>query len=164
MQPIEDRRTCTVAAISHRKPDSLAGVKGTSRPRGTSPRAGAEPCPCALPAAYDECCGRFHAGQAAPTAEALMRSRFAAFAVQDEAYLLRTWHPTTRPGRVEFEPGMRWTSLEIQDVSEGSPFHTTGTVTFRANYTFRGKPGVLREQSRFTRYGGAWVYLDAIVD
>ncbi|WP_344939036.1 YchJ family protein [Sphaerisporangium flaviroseum] len=114
-----------------------------------------------MPAAYGECCGRFHAGRAAPTAEALMRSRFAAFAVEDEAYLLRTWHPTTRPARVEFERGMRWTALEIEDVSEGSPLHTNGTVSFRARYTYRGKPGELRERSRFTRHEGAWVYLDA---
>ncbi|GAA2853444.1 YchJ family metal-binding protein [Streptosporangium fragile] len=138
-------------------------MNAASGPRRTSPRADARPCPCGLPAAYGECCGRFHRGQAAPTAEALMRSRFTAFAVEDEAYLLRTWHPTTRPARVEFERGMRWTALEIEDVSGGSPFHTEGTVTFRARYTHRGRPGELREQSRFTRYEGAWVYLDAVV-
>lgn len=91
-----------------------------------------------------------------------MRSRFAAFAVQDEAYLLRTWHPTTRPPRVEFEPGMRWTGLEIEDVTGGSPIHTDGTVTFRAAYAYRGRPGEMREKSRFVRHEGAWVYLDAV--
>ncbi|WP_308442258.1 YchJ family protein [Planotetraspora silvatica] len=116
-----------------------------------------------MPAAYGECCGRFHAGQPAPSAEALMRSRYAAFAVEDEAYLLRTWHPTTRPARVEFERGMRWTGLEIEEVSGGSPFHTTGTVTFRAGYAHRGEPGELRERSRFTRHEGAWVYVDGVV-
>ncbi|MEU6412030.1 YchJ family metal-binding protein [Microbispora sp. NPDC046933] len=132
----------------------------TSRTRRT-PRAG-EPCPCGLPGAYGECCGRFHAGQAAPTAEALMRSRFSAFAVEDEAYLLRTWHPSTRPARVEFEQGMRWTGLRIEAVTGGSPIHTDGTVTFLARYAYRGQPGEMREQSRFVRHEGAWVYLDAV--
>ncbi len=92
-----------------------------------------------------------------------MRSRYAAFAVEDEAYLLRTWHPGTRPPRVEFERGMRWTGLEIEEVSGGTSFHTAGTVAFRARYAYRGQPGELREKSRFERHEGAWVYVDGVV-
>ncbi|WP_311932143.1 YchJ family metal-binding protein [Microbispora sp. H11081] len=125
-----------------------------------APRAG-EPCPCGRQAVYGECCGRYHAGRVAPTAEALMRSRFSAFAIEDEAYLLRTWHPSTRPVRVDFERGMRWTGLEIEEVTGGSPVHTDGTVTFRARYAYRGQPGEMRERSRFVRHANAWVYLDA---
>jgi uncharacterized protein YchJ/AcrR family transcriptional regulator len=152
-------------------PPALAGAGDTTgggrmsrpRPHPASTRINAAAaCPCGLPATYTECCGRFHAGRAAPTAEALMRSRFAAFAVEEEAYLLRTWHPSTRPAGIDFEPGMRWTELEIEATSGGSPIHTTGTVTFRARYTYRGKPGELHEQSRFARHEDAWVYLDAI--
>ncbi len=113
-------------------------------------------CPCGLPQAYDQCCGRYHLGAAAPTAEALMRSRYSAFVKRDEGYLLRTWHPRTRPARVEFDPGMRWTGLEILGTGDGSAFHTTGSVTFRAS--FRG--GSLHERSRFERVAGAWVYVD----
>ncbi|MEU9191913.1 YchJ family protein [Streptomyces hundungensis] len=120
-------------------------------------------CPCGLPAPYAECCGRYHSGAAAaPTAEALMRSRFSAFAVQDEAYLLRTWHPDTRPAELDLDPKTRWTRLEILDTADGSAFHTTGTVTFRAHYTHAGEAGSLHEQSRFSRVEGAWVYLDAV--
>ncbi|MBX6357914.1 MAG: preprotein translocase [Micromonosporaceae bacterium] len=90
-----------------------------------------------------------------------MRSRYSAFAVEDEAYLLRTWHPATRPARVEFERGLRWTGLEIEAFTGGSPIHTDGTVTFRARYAYRGRPGEMRERSRFVRHEGAWVYLDA---
>ncbi|WP_406071369.1 YchJ family metal-binding protein [Streptomyces sp. NBC_01020] len=123
------------------------------------------PCPCGLSAPYGECCGRFHSGQsAAPTAEALMRSRFSAFAVEDGAYLLRSWHPETRPPRVDFDAGQRWRRLEILATTGGTAFHTTGTVTFRAHYTFRGEPGELREHSRFERYEGAWVYVDGVVE
>lgn len=119
------------------------------------------PCPCGLPAAYGECCGRYHRGPAtAPTAEALMRSRFAAFVVEDAAYLLRSWHPDTRPDSIDFDPSMRWQRLEITETGEGSAFHTTGTVTFRAHYTEDGRPGELHERSRFGRVEGAWVYVD----
>ena len=55
---------------------------------------------------------------------------------------------------------MRWTGLEILDTGEGTAFHTTGTVTFRASY--RG--GSLRERSRFERVDGAWVYVDGDID
>jgi SEC-C motif-containing protein len=114
-------------------------------------------CPCGLPQAYEVCCGRFHAGGAlAPTAEALMRSRYSAFVRLDAGYLLRTWHPRTRPARLDPEPGTRWTGLEILGTSGGSAFHTAGTVTFRAS--FRG--GSLHERSRFERVDGAWVYVD----
>ncbi|MGF1241916.1 YchJ family protein [Streptomyces sp. 2-6] len=114
-------------------------------------------CPCGLPEPYEKCCGRFHSGAAAaPTAEALMRSRYCAFVRGDAAYLLRTWHPRTRPARLDLDPGMRWTGLEILGTTGGTAFHTTGTVTFRASY--RG--GALREHSRFERVDGAWVYVD----
>jgi hypothetical protein len=54
-------------------------------------------CPCGLGDDYASCCGRLHAGAPAPTAESLMRSRYSAFAVGDVGYLLRTWHPSSRP-------------------------------------------------------------------
>ncbi|MFJ8465903.1 YchJ family protein [Streptomyces swartbergensis] len=114
-------------------------------------------CPCGLLVAYGDCCGRYHSGTAsAPTAEALMRSRYSAFVKGDAGYLLRTWHPRTRPGTLELDPRMRWTGLEILDTSDGSAFHSGGTVEFRASY--RG--GSLHERSRFERVGGAWVYVD----
>lgn len=91
-----------------------------------------------------------------------MRSRYAAFAVRDAGYLLRTWHPATRPPAVDFDPATRWTGLDILETTEGSAFHTTGTVTFRARYTDGGGPGSLHEKSRFVRHGGAWVYEEAV--
>ncbi|MFJ4560828.1 YchJ family protein [Streptomyces massasporeus] len=123
----------------------------------SSQRRSVDTCPCGLPQPYEACCGRFHSGgAAAPTAEALMRSRYCAFVTGDVAYLLRTWHPRTRPGRLELDPGMRWTGLEVLGTGDGSAFHTTGTVEFRASY--RG--GSLHELSRFERVDGAWVYVD----
>ncbi len=123
----------------------------------------AAPCPCGLPAPYGDCCGRLHRGEAAaPTAELLMRSRFSAFAVRDEAYLIRTWHPATRPQDTGIDPGLQWVRLEIRSVTEGGPFHTHGAVDFSAHFIDRGYPEVLHEHSRFVRHEGAWVYFDAL--
>jgi len=117
-------------------------------------------CPCGLPEPYDRCCGRFHRGEgAAPTAEALMRSRYSAFAVGDEAYLLRTWHPATRPAEAGADRRTRWTGLEVLETGRGGPLDTEGTVRFRARYVERGRRGVLEENSRFVRHEGAWVYV-----
>ncbi|MZF90914.1 YchJ family metal-binding protein [Streptomyces sp. SID5643] len=114
-------------------------------------------CPCGLPEPYEACCGRYHSGAAAaPTAEALMRSRYCAFVKGEAGYLLRTWHPRTRPGTLELDPGMRWTGLEILGTSGGSAFHSAGIVEFRAWY--RG--GSLHERSSFERVDGVWVYVD----
>lgn len=91
-----------------------------------------------------------------------MRSRFAAYARGDESYLLASWHPSTRPGRIDFDPDLRWTRLEIVDTSAGGLLDQQGTVTFRAHHERGGRAGVLAENSRFERHQGRWVYVDAI--
>ncbi|MFD7103436.1 YchJ family protein [Streptomyces celluloflavus] len=121
------------------------------------------PCPCGSGEPYRDCCGGCHQGRtAAPTAERLMRSRYSAFVVADTGYLLRTWHPTTRPGGLDLEPAQRWTGLEILGTTGGSAFHTEGTVEFRAHYTLHGQADSQYEHSRFVRENGLWVYLDAL--
>lgn len=119
-------------------------------------------CPCGLPASYDDCCGRFHRGEAAPTAESLMRSRYSAFAVGDADYLLRTWHPTTRPDHLDLDDRTTWTGLEVLDTTEGSVFHTTGTVAFRAHYRERRKTASLTETSTFVTENGHWLYVGPV--
>lgn len=89
-----------------------------------------------------------------------MRSRFTAFAVGDEAHLLATWHPSTRPSAVELDDDTRWLHLEIREVVDGSPFHTKGVVAFTATYRDGEGRGELRERSRFERVDGAWLYRD----
>ncbi|MEU8400244.1 YchJ family metal-binding protein [Nonomuraea sp. NPDC048892] len=120
-------------------------------------------CPCGLPGTYQDCCGRLHRGDsAAATAEQLMRSRFSAFAVGDEAYLLRTWLPSARPAGSVLDRRVKWTRLEVLESSGGSVVHTEGTVRFRAHYLDRGRPGEMEEHSRFVRYEGRWVYAGAL--
>lgn len=92
-----------------------------------------------------------------------MRSRFTAFALGDEAHLLRSWHASTRPASVQLVPGQRWTRLEVLATLAGELLDPEGEVEFRAHYERRGRPGVLHELSRFVRDDeGRWVYLGAV--
>lgn len=96
------------------------------------------------------------------TAELLMRSRYSAFAVRDAAYLLRTWHPSTRPSALDLDPGTRWTRLEVLGTTGGGLLHQEGTVEFRAHHVEAGRPYELHENSRFLRVDGRWTYVDAV--
>jgi SEC-C motif-containing protein len=121
-------------------------------------------CPCGLGEDYDACCGRFHAGAPAPTAESLMRSRYSAFAVGDAGYLLRTWHPSARPRELELDPALSWTRLAVLETRGGGLFDTEGTVRFRAVYVHGGQRGVQAETSGFVRQDGQWFYLGPEAD
>lgn len=91
-----------------------------------------------------------------------MRSRYSAFAFGLGDYLWRTWHPRTRPERVD-PPDAAWTGLEIVDVVDGTPRDQRGVVEFVAHYRSGRRQGTLRERSRFERRGGRWLYLDGDV-
>ncbi|GAA1933449.1 YchJ family protein [Kitasatospora viridis] len=148
------RRTARPAKRSTPARPSTAAA---AQPAAALPKA----CPCGLPADYADCCGRLHRGLArATSAEQLMRSRYSAFVVRDTAYLLRSWHPDTRPAELELGPEPVWERLEILGSTEGGPFHTAGTVEFRAHFREHGVAGSLHENSRFLRHEGDWVYLD----
>ncbi len=114
-------------------------------------------CPCKSGQAYSECCEPFHHGAAAPTPEALMRSRFCAFALNNVDYLNRTWHPGTCPAGLSLDKSQQWINLEILDAGEEGD---RGFVHFRA--TCREKQGffLLEEHSRFVREDGRWLYFD----
>ncbi|WP_028267676.1 YchJ family protein [Arthrobacter sp. MA-N2] len=121
-------------------------------------------CPCLSGEQYTECCGRFHSGETdAPTAEQLMRSRYSAFAVLDSDYLLRTWHPDTRPAVLELDPDIEWRRLDIVATRDGGPLDGEGSVEFAAHYRSGGERGVQREVSRFLRIDRRWYYLDGEV-
>ncbi|MGK9147440.1 SEC-C domain-containing protein [Plantibacter flavus] len=121
-------------------------------------------CPCLSGETYGACCGRLHRAEAsAATAEALMRSRFSAFAVGDVAYLLRTWHRSTRPATLDLDPSVRWYRLDIIATTRGGLLDDEGTVDFVAHHKVQGVAGSAgrqRELSRFVKEAGAWTYLD----
>ncbi|MDT0202271.1 YchJ family metal-binding protein [Nocardioides sp. AE5] len=121
---------------------------------------GSMTCPCGTGTSYGGCCGRFHRGAALPaTAEELMRSRYAAYAVDELDYVFRTWHPRTRPTDPKPQPGTTWVALEILDTVDGSADDETGMVEFRAHFRDASGAGVLHERSTFTRRAGRWFYL-----
>jgi SEC-C motif-containing protein len=114
-------------------------------------------CPCLSGLRYDECCEHFHAGSTALTAEALMRSRFSAFALGLPEYLLETWHASTRPVSLQLDADIQWYRLDVISTVSGSPHDPTGTVEFEAFY--RGATnGSQRENSSFVRERGRWFY------
>ena len=121
-------------------------------------------CPCGSREPYDACCGPLHRGATeAVTAEQLMRSRYAAYAVGELDHVFRTWHPRTRPESIEPDPTLSWTGLEILDAVAGGPDDAVGEVEFEATYDRGGTPGRRHERSRFERRRGRWVYVDGDV-
>ncbi len=114
-------------------------------------------CPCGSGATLSACCGRYHAGEPAPTPEALMRSRYGAFALNLTDYLLATWHPSTRPASLAPDATTQWVRLEVLDRDERDD---TGRVHFRATFREGRRWAVLEEASRFVREAGRWYYLD----
>lgn len=120
-------------------------------------------CPCGSGQAYPACCGRWHDGAAAPTAEALMRSRYSAFVLGLEPYLLTSWHASTRPASLGLaeETGTKWLGLEIRRASQPDESHAT--VEFVARYRIAGRGHRLHEISRFVREDGRWFYVDGDV-
>ncbi|WP_298017778.1 YchJ family metal-binding protein [uncultured Castellaniella sp.] len=123
-------------------------------------------CPCGLPAAYHACCGRWHRGPLhlrAPDAQALMRSRYSAYVLDEIDYLLQTWHPGTRPAALApNEPGTKWLGLEVRRHDRQDADHET--VEFVARVRVGGRASRLHETSRFVREEGRWLYVDGVMD
>jgi SEC-C motif-containing protein len=123
--------------------------------------AGVAVCPCGCGKAYTDCCGRYlDGGETAPTAEALMRSRYSAYTLLREDYLLATWHGSTRPGKLGLaqEASTKWIGLEIKRHEQQDESHAI--VEFVARYKVNGRAHRLHETSRFVREGGRWCYVD----
>ncbi len=116
-------------------------------------------CPCGG-ASYAACCGRFiDSGQAAPTAQELMRSRYTAYTLGNEAYVRATWYARTLPEGVlvSREPGLAWLGLEVRKQAEVGD---EASVEFVARYKIGGRAHRMHEVSRFVREDGCWYYLD----
>lgn len=126
-------------------------------------------CPCGSGAPYAACCGPLHAGRAAAdptatTAEALMRSRYSAYAVGDVDYLLASWHPAHRPRGLELEPQLEWRRLQLLATTGGTEHDTHGTVAFAAHFydPATGRWDEVREQSEFVFDAGQWFYVGPV--
>lgn len=117
-------------------------------------------CPCESGRSVEACCGQYHAGKVAPDAERLMRSRYSAFVLGLEDYLLATWHPDTRPAELELDatPSPQWLGLTIKSHTRLDDNHAT--VEFIARYKLNGRAFKLHESSHFERVDERWFYVD----
>ena len=120
-----------------------------------------ELCPCGSIKNFADCCGRYIDGkETAPTAEALMRSRYSAYTLLREEYLLTTWHASTRPAHLDLaaEAPSKWLGLEIKRHEQQDADHAL--VEFVARYKVAGRAHRLHEVSRFVCEDGRWFYVD----
>ena len=108
----------------------------------------------------EACCGRLHAGAPAPDPATLMRSRYSAYVLELEDYLLATWHPATRPAalRLDATPRPQWLGLAVKPHTPLDAGHAT--VEFVARYKLNGRAFRLHETSRFEQVDGHWLYVD----
>ncbi|MBI5380664.1 MAG: YchJ family protein [Opitutae bacterium] len=120
-------------------------------------------CPCGSGLAYEACCGPIVAGAPAPTAEALMRSRYTAYVRHDCDHLERS---LTAEQRKDFsrEDSRRWAEssewlgLKILRTEQGGATDTEGLVEFAARFRLEGKEHEHVETAKFTREDGRWAY------
>jgi SEC-C motif-containing protein len=122
-------------------------------------------CPCGSDADYAACCEPFHLGAPVPTAEKLMRSRYAAYALGKFGYLEATCAGPasgdfSRTEAEQAQLGIRWLGLEVLRVKKGGETDSEGTVKFLAHFRQNGQAGTLAETSEFRRVDGAWAYWD----
>lgn len=124
------------------------------------------PCPCTSKRPLERCCGPYLSGERLPeTAEALMRSRFSAYALGKVDYLIAT---TAQEKRAELDrgelqrycKGMSFVSLRILATERGGSEDSEGVVTFHASLQTQGRRVLHREVSRFVREDGHWMYVD----
>lgn len=123
-------------------------------------------CYCGSGKPYAECCEPYISGSAvAPTAEALMRSRYAAYAAGAVDYLGDTLHPEhredwDRDATARWAEQSEWTGLEIRSTEAGEASDDVGFVEFVAAFKEAGEDKIHHERSRFLKQDGRWYYVD----
>jgi len=126
-------------------------------------------CPCGSGRALDQCCGPILAGAPAPTAEALMRSRYTAFTLGDIGHIERTHAPEAREDfdRANAEAwakAAKWEGLEIRHTESGTESDETGTVEFVARFRQAGQIMAHHELATFRKVEGTWCYVDGTLN
>jgi SEC-C motif-containing protein len=126
-------------------------------------------CPCGSGRVYAECCGPYISGMAkAPTAEALMRSRYTAYTEHAVDYIIST---CVRHGKDDIDPKSTrewseqstWLGLAIIATEKGGPADTEGIVEFDARYERNGLKETHHERATFKKQNGEWLYEDGHV-
>ncbi len=90
-----------------------------------------------------------------------MRARYTAYAIGDEAFLLATWHPSTRPESIDMSTGVEWHGLTVLNTT-GTGLDREGSVEFKARFRRNDAHLELHELSAFVQDGGRWFYVDGV--
>lgn len=92
-----------------------------------------------------------------------MRSRYTAYVLGLEAYLLDTWHASTRPASLDLavDAALKWQGLTIMTAWQKAD---QGGVEFVARYKVNGRAEKLHEASRFVLENDRWYYLDGLIE
>ena len=131
------------------------------------------PCPCKSNKPYSHCCSPYHKGKIhAPTAEALMRSRYSAYVTDNAQYIYRSWDENTRPPLkvLREDNSQTFTKLEIINITAGGSEDETGTVEFIASYILKDGSDISNdseihqhhETSYFVKQKNRWVYVNEL--
>lgn len=129
------------------------------------------PCPCCSEKEYEDCCRNFHQGALPGSALQLMRSRYAAYALNLADYIIKTTHPNNphysddkakwKEEIEKFSKTTKFLKLEILDYNEQNHL---STVTFKAHLIQNARDVSFTERSAFEKVGGCWLYLNGIID
>jgi len=121
-------------------------------------------CLCGSGKESEMCCRPVISGRAkALNPEQLMRSRYTAYAMGNTAYILQTWHSSTRPVELFTEDDLNWTGLRVLKSMPVTPGpDEEAYVEFIARYQKGLETGQLHERSRFLQEQGEWRYVDGI--
>jgi SEC-C motif-containing protein len=123
-------------------------------------------CYCGSKKDFDQCCEPIIAGKVKPAnPEALMRSRYSAFALADVAYIEKTTDPSQRDtfdreGTLHWAKSSEWLGLEIVEAPVPEATATTGQVEFIAKYKHEGQESTHHERSEFKKRDGQWYFVD----
>jgi SEC-C motif-containing protein len=126
-------------------------------------------CHCGSGQPYSSCCAPYIEGEAiAPSAEALMRSRYSAYVEHAIDYLGETLHPEhradwDRDATRRWSEGAEWLGLQVVSTEAGQLGDTEGWVEFIADFKDQGKAQHHHERSRFLIQDGRWYYVDGEV-
>jgi SEC-C motif-containing protein len=88
-----------------------------------------------------------------------MRSRYSAYVLGNEAYLLATWHRSTRPARLDLAAGSAPTWLGLDVRRHDVVGESAAIVEFVARCRIGGRAHRLHETSHFVCEGGRWYYV-----
>ncbi|MDQ7032000.1 MAG: YchJ family metal-binding protein, partial [Desulfonauticus sp.] len=89
------------------------------------------------------------------------RSRYVAYAKQLAPYLLKTWHRAERPSQLDFNKGIVWRKLVINEKQRGRKKDRKGWVAFTACYQISFENQQIREKSFFSRdENDHWCYVN----